>query len=282
MSTVQEATFDYHPYELHRLETGPETSTLLTREEVLKYYHQMVSIRRIETAAANLYNEKEIRGFCHGLCYHLLPCSRVHPCDGSPCVGCAREAGWKEERGDQVHMYTKNFYCRNGIVGDQVPLVAGIAFVHKYKGNGGVDFSLYGDGAANQGQVFEAFNLAKLWNLRLCLYVRTTITEWEHLRKDMLPQQISTREETTFQESMLMVLIFLLPEKQLGLLLNIARKMDLLSKRSLPIVTINNPCLILAQATGPVMRFRRSDRLEIPSRDFTTKSLGPASSRFPS
>ena len=165
MSTVQEATFNYHPYELYRLETGPETSTLLTREKVLKYYHQMVSIRRIETAAANLYNEKEIRGFCHGLCYHLLPCSRVHPCDGSPCVGCAREAGWKEERGDQVHMYTKNFYCRNGIVGDQVPLVAGIAFVHKYKGNGGVDFSLYGDGAANQGQVFEAFNLAKLWNL---------------------------------------------------------------------------------------------------------------------
>ena len=47
----------------------------------------------------------------------------------------------------------------------QVPLGAGIAFAHKYKGDGGVNFSLYGDGAANQGQVSEAFNLAKLWNL---------------------------------------------------------------------------------------------------------------------
>ncbi|XP_023348976.1 probable pyruvate dehydrogenase E1 component subunit alpha, mitochondrial [Eurytemora carolleeae] len=64
-----------------------------------------------------------------------------------------------------MHMYTKNFYGGNGIVGAQVPLGAGIAFAHKYKGDGGVNFSLYGDGAANQGQVSEAFNLAKLWNL---------------------------------------------------------------------------------------------------------------------
>merc|ERR1719186_2579718 len=62
-------------------------------------------------------------------------------------------------------MYTKNFYGGNGIVGAQVPLGAGIAFAHKYKGDGGVNFSLYGDGAANQGQVSEAFNLAKLWSL---------------------------------------------------------------------------------------------------------------------
>ena len=64
-----------------------------------------------------------------------------------------------------MHMYAKNFYGGNGIVGAQVPLGAGIAFAHKYKEDGGVNFSLYGDGAANQGQIAEAFNLAKLWNL---------------------------------------------------------------------------------------------------------------------
>ena len=64
-----------------------------------------------------------------------------------------------------MHMYAPNFYGGNGIVGAQVPLGAGLAFAHKYKGDGGVSFALYGDGAAQQGQIFEAFNMAKLWDL---------------------------------------------------------------------------------------------------------------------
>merc|ERR1712106_155268 len=60
-----EATFDYHPYKLHHLDEGPATSTTLTRDEGLRLYHQMVTVRRMETAAANLYKEKAIRGFCH-------------------------------------------------------------------------------------------------------------------------------------------------------------------------------------------------------------------------
>ena len=64
-----------------------------------------------------------------------------------------------------MHMYAPNFFGGNGIVGAQVPLGAGLAFAHKYKGDGGVSFALYGDGAAKQGQVFESYNMAKLWDL---------------------------------------------------------------------------------------------------------------------
>merc|ERR1719285_467317 len=64
-----------------------------------------------------------------------------------------------------MHMYTKDFYGGNGIVGAQIPLGAGIGFANKYLGNGKVNIALMGDGAANQGQVYEAYNMAKLWNL---------------------------------------------------------------------------------------------------------------------
>merc|ERR1712042_187399 len=189
MSTVQEATFDYHPYKLHRLETGPATQTTLTREDALKYYLDMVTVRRMETAAANMYKEKAIRGFCH-LCSgqeaiysgigaalreqdSVITSYRAHGFTyvmGIPVIGVLAELTGKKSgvvrgKGGSMHMYAKNFYGGNGIVGAQVPLGAGIAFAHKYKGDGGVTFSLYGDGAANQGQVAEAFNLAKLWNL---------------------------------------------------------------------------------------------------------------------
>lgn len=64
-----------------------------------------------------------------------------------------------------MHMFAKGFFGGNGIVGAQVPVGAGIAFAQWYKGQKNVTFSLYGDGASNQGQVFEAYNMAKLWNL---------------------------------------------------------------------------------------------------------------------
>merc|ERR1712013_848738 len=184
-----EATFDYHPYKLHQLDEGPATTTTITRDEALRIYREMVTIRRMETAAANLYKEKAIRGFCH-LCSgqeavysgmkagireqdSIITSYRAHGFTyvmGVSVLGVlaeltGRKSGVVRGKGGSMHMYAKNFYGGNGIVGAQVPLGAGIAFAHKYKGDGGVNFSLYGDGAANQGQIAEAFNMAKLWNL---------------------------------------------------------------------------------------------------------------------
>jgi len=81
-----------------------------------------------------------------------------------------RKGGNARGKGGSMHMYARNFYGGNGIVGAQVPLGAGVAFAAKYLGNGGVCFSLYGDGASNQGQVFEAYNMSKLWDLP-CVFV---------------------------------------------------------------------------------------------------------------
>jgi len=189
-----EGTFDYHPYKLHLLDEGPATSTTLSREEGLRLYREMVTVRRMETAAANLYKEKAIRGFCH-LCSGqeaiysgmkaalrdqdtVITSYRAHGFTyvmGVPVLGVlaeltGRKSGCVRGKGGSMHMYAKNFYGGNGIVGAQVPLGAGIGFAHQYTGDGGVNFSLYGDGAANQGQVAEAFNLAKLWELP-CVFI---------------------------------------------------------------------------------------------------------------
>merc|ERR1711899_362948 len=184
-----EASFDWNPYKLHQLDEGPATSATLTREEGLRLYQEMVTVRRMETAAANLYKEKSIRGFCH-LCSGqeaiysgmkaalrdqdaVITSYRAHGFTyvmGVPVIGVlaeltGRKSGCVRGKGGSMHMYAKNFYGGNGIVGAQVPLGAGISFAQKYNEDGGATFSLYGDGAANQGQVAEAFNLAALWGL---------------------------------------------------------------------------------------------------------------------
>merc|ERR1712079_614955 len=169
-SISTEASFDWNAYKMHHLDEGPATTTTLTRDEGLRIYHEMVTIRRMETAAANLYKEKSIRGFCH-LCsgqeavYSGMKAA-IRPTDaiitsyrahgftyvmGVPVIGVLAELTGRKS--GSMHMYAKNFYGGNGIVGAQVPLGAGISFAQKYNEDGGVTFSLYGDGAANQGQV---------------------------------------------------------------------------------------------------------------------------------
>ncbi len=193
-SEQTEASFPVLEYKLHKLESGPSTDVTVTREDALKYYRQMQVIRRLETAAGNLYKSKEVRGFRHlysgqeacavGIVAAMkkddavITAYRAHGWTylmGVPVGGIlgeltGRRTGCAKGKGGSMHMYTKNFYGGNGIVGAQVPLGAGIATALKYNGSDNICVSLYGDGAANQGQIFEAYNIAKLWELP-CIFV---------------------------------------------------------------------------------------------------------------
>lgn len=189
MSSVADAQFEINPYKLHLLDSGPPETATLTRDEAMEYYRKMVVVRRMETAAANLYKEKAIRGFCHlcsgqeAICVGmvagmrdqdtLITSYRAHGFTYMMGISVqavlaeltGRQGGVVRGKGGSMHMYAKNFYGGNGIVGAQVPLGAGIALAHKFSKDGGVNFALYGDGAAQQGQLYEAYNIAKLWDL---------------------------------------------------------------------------------------------------------------------
>ena len=143
----------------------------------------------MEMAADRLYKEKKIRGFCHlstgqeavavGIEHaiqksdHVITAYRCHGFalmrGGSvrSIIGelLGRREGIAFGKGGSMHMFAPGFYGGNGIVGAQVPVGAGIAFANQYQNKDNVTLALYGDGASNQGQVFEAFNMAKLWNL---------------------------------------------------------------------------------------------------------------------
>ncbi|XP_058829380.1 pyruvate dehydrogenase E1 component subunit alpha type II, mitochondrial-like isoform X1 [Topomyia yanbarensis] len=189
-----EATFETKDFKLHNLEQGPATTVTVTKEDAVKYYGKMYAIRRMETAAGNLYKEKIIRGFCHlysgqeacavGMHAAMRPedsCITAYRCHGwtylmgVPISGVlaeltGRQSGSARGKGGSMHMYARNFYGGNGIVGAQVPLGVGIAFAAKYNETKGVCIAAYGDGAANQGQLFEVYNMAKLWKAP-CIFV---------------------------------------------------------------------------------------------------------------
>ncbi|KAI9742553.1 MAG: alpha subunit of pyruvate dehydrogenase [Claussenomyces sp. TS43310] len=160
-----------------------------TKQELKQMYYDMVAIRRMEMAADRLYKEKKIRGFCHlstgqeavaaGIEHAITKEDDIitaYRCHGFALMRGAsvksiigellgRREGIAYGKGGSMHMFAKGFYGGNGIVGAQVPVGAGLAFAHQYLGKSSATICLYGDGASNQGQVFEAFNMAKLWNL---------------------------------------------------------------------------------------------------------------------
>ncbi len=169
-----------------------------SKEELLALYEQMLLIRRFEEKAGQLYGLGLIGGFCHlyigqeavavGLQSALDP-ERDSVITGyrdhghmlayglDPRIIMAeltgRQAGISKGKGGSMHMFSteKRFYGGHGIVGAQVPLGAGLAFGHKYRGDGGVCVAYFGDGAANQGQVYETFNMASLWKLPIIFVV---------------------------------------------------------------------------------------------------------------
>jgi pyruvate dehydrogenase E1 component subunit alpha len=168
--------------------TKPAT---FSKDEELKAYRDMLLIRRFEEKAGQMYGMGLIGGFCHlyigqeavvvGMQMVLKPGDQVITGyrDHGHMLACGMEAkgvmaeltgrrhGYSKGKGGSMHMFSveKGFYGGHGIVGAQVPLGTGLAFANRYRQNDNVSLTYFGDGAANQGQVYESFNMAELWKL---------------------------------------------------------------------------------------------------------------------
>ncbi|MGA2945578.1 MAG: pyruvate dehydrogenase (acetyl-transferring) E1 component subunit alpha [Xanthobacteraceae bacterium] len=162
-----------------------------SKDQELQALKMMLLIRRFEEKAGQMYGMGLIGGFCHlyigqeavvvGMELakkegdqmitgyrdhgHMLACG-MDP-KGVMAELTGRRGGYSKGKGGSMHMFSrdKNFYGGHGIVGAQVPLGTGLAFANKYRGNDSVSMTYFGDGAANQGQVYESFNMAELWKL---------------------------------------------------------------------------------------------------------------------
>ncbi|MDB5360117.1 MAG: pdhA [Rhodospirillales bacterium] len=173
--------------------TKPATGAAKTPsvEQLLKYYREMLQIRRFEEKAGQMYGMGLIGGFCHlyigqeavvvGMqnalslgdsvitSYrdhgHMLACG-MDP-KGVMAELTGRSGGYSRGKGGSMHMFSKaeHFYGGHGIVGAQMPLGTGLAFANRYRGTDRVSVTYCGDGAINQGQVYESFNMAALWKL---------------------------------------------------------------------------------------------------------------------
>ena len=167
-----------------------------SREQDFEAYRRMLLIRRFEEKAGQMYGMGLIGGFCHlyigqeavvvGMKMATTPKDKVITGyrDHGHMLACGmdpkgvmaeltgRRNGYSRGKGGSMHMFSKekNFYGGHGIVGAQVSLGTGLAFASQYDGDGSVAMAYFGDGAANQGQVYESFNMAELWKLPI-IYV---------------------------------------------------------------------------------------------------------------
>jgi len=197
-----------------------------SKDELLEFYREMLLIRRFEERAGQLYGLGLIGGFCHlyigqeavavglqsamtvgkdsvitgyrdhghMLAYKIDPKVIMAELTG-------RAAGISKGKGGSMHMFSveHGFYGGHGIVGAQVPLGTGLAFAHKYRDDGGVCLTYLGDGAVNQGQVYEGFNMASLWDLPIIYaiennrYAMGTSVERSHSEPDLYKRGESFR-----------------------------------------------------------------------------------------
>uniref|UniRef100_A0A7S2SIJ3 Pyruvate dehydrogenase E1 component subunit alpha n=2 Tax=Mucochytrium quahogii TaxID=96639 RepID=A0A7S2SIJ3_9STRA len=184
-------TFDI-PVEFkgHQIETPAQTAQA-TKDELMEYHRNMYTLRRMEIAADQEYKARNIRGFCHLYDGQEAVAQGVQAALNDDddwittyrCHGAAYMRGVSVQeifeemfgysggiaggKGGSMHMYNKekNFYGGAAIVGAQVPIGAGLGFFHKYKATKGCSITMYGDGSANQGQCWEAANMAALWKI---------------------------------------------------------------------------------------------------------------------
>ena len=173
-----------------------QSNTAPTQEELMRAYGDMLLIRRFEEKAGQLYGMGLIGGFCHLYIGQEAVVVGIQAAlkDGDQVITSyrdhghmlatgmeprgvmaeltGREGGYSHGKGGSMHMFSKDkkFYGGHGIVGAQVSIGTGLAFSNQYRGTDNVSVTYFGDGAANQGQVFESFNLAALMKLP-CIYV---------------------------------------------------------------------------------------------------------------
>jgi pyruvate dehydrogenase E1 component subunit alpha len=178
--------------------SGPAKFSL---DDEISAYRDMLLIRRFEEKAGQMYGMGLIGGFCHlyigqeavvvGLMRALKPGDQTITGyrDHGHMLACGidpksvmaeltgRRSGLSKGKGGSMHMFSreKNFFGGHGIVGAQVPLGTGLAFANRYRGNDNVAFTYFGDGAANQGQVYESFNMAELWKLPVVYVIENNL-----------------------------------------------------------------------------------------------------------
>jgi len=176
--------------------SAPAALYKASKEDLLRFYREMLSIRRFEEKAGQMYGQGLIGGFCHLYIGQEAVVVGIQDCleEGDSIITgyrdhghmlaagveasavmaelTGRAGGISGGKGGSMHMFStvKGFYGGHGIVAAQVPIGTGIAFAHRYRQENNICVTYFGDGAANQGQVFEAFNMARLWDLPV-LYV---------------------------------------------------------------------------------------------------------------
>ena len=198
MAEIVKATRKRKPGRPPKAASGATAANdLPTQDDLVAMYRDMLLIRRFEEKAGQLYGMGQIGGFCHlyigqeavvvGLqsvskpgdtvvtSYrdhgHMLACGM--DADGVMAELTGREGGYSRGKGGSMHMFSreKNFFGGHGIVGAQVPIGCGLAFSHRYRDEANVCLTYLGDGAVNQGQVYESFNMAALWDLPILFVI---------------------------------------------------------------------------------------------------------------